>query len=104
MLLSNMRSIHNVFHVFLLKSYRGERDYEESSSIELNEENQEEIEKILNSKMHYDKLKYLVKWLEYSNTDNQWLSAIELQNANEIVRDFHNKYSTKSKSIKRRRV
>ena len=107
-LLSSMKNIHDVFHVFLLKSYRDDHENEKSSLIELNEKNQWEIEKILNSKVRYEKINYLIKWLKYSNTDNQWLFVLELKNIKELIQNFHRKYSTKfnnnDRVFKRRRV
>ena len=107
-LFSSMKNIHDVFHVFLLKSYRDDHENEKSSLIELNEKEQWEIEKILNSKVRYEKLNYLIKWLEYSDTDNQWLLVSELKNVKELIQNFHRKYSTKSnkddRAFKRRRV
>ena len=41
-------------------------------------EEQWEVEKVLDSRIYYGKLQYLVKWLEYSDTDNEWLKSSEL--------------------------
>ena len=104
----NMSKMHNMFHVFLLKLFKREnRDDDELSSVELDEENQWEVRKVLNSKIHYEKLYYYVTWLSYLDTDNQWLSVSELQNARELMKDFHKRCSTKfnsdTVSAKRRR-
>ena len=58
----SFKSIHNVFHVFLLKSYRERFDVTSSSFSTLQDEEKHfEIENILNSRMRYDKLEYLIK-------------------------------------------
>jgi hypothetical protein len=56
--------IHNVFHVFLLKSFK--RRFDEvitSFSIMINEKRHDEVKLILNSKLYRKRLQYLVKWL-----------------------------------------
>jgi hypothetical protein len=51
------QSIHNVFHVSLLKSYRRRVEIESSSSLTLLENDEHfEIESILNSRVRYEKL------------------------------------------------
>jgi hypothetical protein len=56
-LLINMRKIHNVFHVFFLKSHNSEvNDKKQAFSININDEEQWEIQNILNSRKFHDKL------------------------------------------------
>lgn len=45
--------------------------------------------------MYYEKLQYLVKWLQFLVINNEWLKAEELDIAEEYVTKFHNKYSKK---------
>ncbi len=45
--------------------------------------------------MHYGKLQYVVKWLDYSLTDNVWVLANELGSAKEYLGDSHVKYLSK---------
>ncbi len=49
--------------------------------IEVDGEDWVEIEEILDSRIHYGKLQYLGKWLGYSVTDNEWVSADDLGSA-----------------------
>ena len=55
--------IHNVFHVSLLEPYIGTNKPNNSLSPHIEIENKEEYEvkKILNSCIHYNKLQYLAK-------------------------------------------
>ena len=58
------------------------------------------ISKIVNSKIDHQracKLLYKVIWLGYKDTDNdsEWLPAMELEHAKELVNNFHLKYSSK---------
>ncbi len=100
--------IHNVFHVSLLKSYK-ERfdDVTTSSSIMIDVEKYDEIKLILNNKLYQKRLQYLVKWLNWSNIENQWIYAENVQ-IDELIRDFHqqysNKLSTNASNAKRKRI
>jgi hypothetical protein len=60
--LSHTFRIHNVFHVFLLKSFK--RRFDEvitSLSIMIDEEKHDEVKLILNNKLYRKRLQYLVK-------------------------------------------
>ena len=63
--------------------------------IEVDSEEQAEIEEILDSYMHYKKLQYLVKWLRYSVSDNEWILASNLGTAKEYMMEFYQKYLLK---------
>jgi len=59
-----------------------------------------EISQILDSKLNHRRkppLLYYVCWAGYEGTDEEfsWLSAPELDHANELVHDFHRKYPLK---------
>ena len=60
-----------------------------------------EIAEVLDSKMdHWHskcKLLYLVRWTGYSGTDEEtsWILASELENAPNLVSDFHKVYPAK---------
>ena len=70
-LLLNMK-IHNVFHISLLEPGR---DWDSTKtapfSVIINNNKKYEVKEILDSRHYYGKLKYLVKWLEYSASNNQ---------------------------------
>ncbi|OJD10843.1 hypothetical protein AJ78_08255 [Emergomyces pasteurianus Ep9510] len=62
-LTSGFKSIHPVFHVFYLESYR-QRPGEEPprpEGVEIEEETEYLVEEILNKQIHYNKIQYLVK-------------------------------------------
>ena len=60
-----------------------------------------EIAEVLDSKMDHRrskcKLLYLVRWTRYAGTDEEtsWILASELENAPELVSDFHQSYPAK---------
>jgi hypothetical protein len=59
-----------------------------------------EIAEVANSKIDRRrscKLLYLVRWLAYENTDDEfsWLPATELEHAKDLISDFHATYPDK---------
>ena len=104
------KGIHDVFHVSLLEPYKVSADREEPQPppMEVDGEEQWEIEDVLDSRFYYGKIQYLVKWLDYPDTDNQWLPAGEMEGARELTSSFHERYLNKPPSggppKKRRRL
>ena len=93
-----------MFHVFQLEpSTRNtipNRVQPPPPPIEVNEDIEFEIFEILDSKIDKRRkcqLLYLVCWTGYEGTDQEmdWLSALELTRAQELVQDFHNSYPNK---------
>ena len=59
-----------------------------------------EISEVLDSKIDRRrscKLLYLVRWLGYENTNEEfsWLPATELEHAKDLISDFHSAYAAK---------
>jgi len=85
---------HNVFHVSLLDRYAppvaGQPPSEPQLMIVDDAGDQEwEVKRILDAKLRYRKLHCLVQWAEYSHVRTSWEPAEILQNAQELVDDFH---------------
>ena len=98
------RGVHPVFHVSMLEpSVPNEIPHREQSPpppVEVQGELEYEISEVLDSKIDRRrscKLLYLVRWLGYENTDEEfsWLSAIELEHATDLISDFHSAYPNK---------
>ena len=93
--------IHDVFHSELLhlivNDSLSDQKYEFSRSIVINDEDKWEIDDILNSRWYRRRLQYQVKWKSYDN-DLNWYNADddEFMNAQEMIDDFHTKYSRKA--------
>ena len=95
-----MNRIHDVFHVFLLKSYKKNNDFNsEPPSIEIEKNTEWEIKKILNNWTYHDQFQYFVRWLGYSFLNDSWLSVTEMKNALDLIREFHEKYSNKLEKL-----
>jgi len=99
--LSETMRIHDVFHSELLRSAVDDslpdQKNESSGSIVVNDEDEWKINDILNFRRYRRRLQYRVKWKSYDN-DLNWYNADgdEFMNAQEVVDDFHTKYSRKA--------
>ena len=49
----------------------------------------------------WKKRQYLVKWKGYPDSDNQWLDAKDMENAQELIAEFHNSNSELRSHIRR---
>ena len=72
--------------------------------VEINGELEHEISEVLDSKIdkhHSCKLLYLIWWASYEGTNEEtsWLPAMELDNASEVVLDFHSTYPNKPRPL-----
>ena len=89
-------NIHPVFHVSLLEPYVGSNRTEDAPPPVLVEDEEEyEVEQVLDSRLHYRRLQYLVKWKGYSDTENSWLPEPDLKHAAELTEEFHRRYPDK---------
>src|ERR1700733_12967323 len=91
----NFRRIHPIFHVSLLHCWHldpipecPQPDQPEPLLAD-NGEPEYEVETILDSRMHYRKLQYLVHWKGYGPEHNSWEPANNPANAPELIAEFH---------------
>ncbi len=73
-----------------------------SSIVVKDEEKKYEINDILNSRYHYEKLQYKVVWTNHSSDRTWYLSESFQKHSKEILIDYHQRYSDKSESELRR--
>jgi hypothetical protein len=99
-----IRGVHPVFHVSMLEPATPNeipnRVQSPPPPVDVQGELEYEISEVLDSKIDRRrscKLLYLVRWLGYENTDEEfsWLPAIELEHAKELISDFHSAYPHK---------
>ena len=95
-----MARIHPVFHTDLPTPYRETKTHGENyrrPPPELVDNKEEfEVEAVLDSRCfgRGRKLQYLIKWLRYPNSDNQWEYADKVH-TNELVKDFQRRHPDK---------
>ncbi len=101
--LSSSMKIHDTFHISLLRFAATNLLIEQiqsslSSIIVKDEEKEYEINDILDSRYHYEKLQYRVAWIDHLS-DRAWYSTENFQNhSKEILNDYHQRYSEKFES------
>ena len=92
--------IHNTFHISLLEPYEDNKFpsqiQELPPPIQIEGENEYELDKIIDSRFHYNKLQYRAKWKGYSpEHDKVWYPAENFNNASLSVRKFYQHYPDK---------
>jgi hypothetical protein len=98
---SIMKDIHDVFHVFFLK-LANEKNDETSFFIWIKNEKQWKIEEIVDKRIKKNRTSYLVKWLEYSHSNNEWMKKEDMSNIKKTIKKFL-KSSKNDKCVNRRR-
>ncbi len=100
--LSSSMKIHDTFHISLLRFAATDSltDQIQSSpfSIVIDDEEEYEINDILNSRYHYEKLQYKVAWIDHFS-DKAWYSTKNFQDhSKKILNDYHRRYFSKLES------
>ena len=107
LILPEQWKIHDVFHVDILTPYRETEfhgpNYNQPPPDLVGEEEQYEVEQVLDERNHghWKKKQYLVKWKGYPDSDNQWLDAKDMENAQELIAEFHDSNHELCSHIKR---
>jgi hypothetical protein len=87
--------VHYVFHVSLLDRYVGPvpgqqpRDAPPAITAENPDDEEWEVEQVLDARKRYKKLWYLVQWAGHNYVNTRWEPAENLENAGEVLADFH---------------
>ena len=88
-----------VFHVSLLEPYISssipDRVVLPPPPVQLLDGLEFEVKAILDSKIIRKKLYYFVDWLGYTPNDRTWEPAENLDNASDLVAEFHRQYPKK---------
>ena len=96
--LPNTMQNQNVFHVSLLDRYappvEGQPPSEPQPMI-VDDSEEWEVDRILDSKLRYRKLHYLIQWAGYSHIRMSWEPAENLENVQEMVDNFHRTHPEK---------
>lgn len=84
--------VHPVFHVSLLEKKTTDnwnRKPEPLPPVIVDGEEEWEVEKILNSKKERGRLKYLVRWKGFDQSEDTWEPLSHLENVRTLVEKFH---------------
>jgi hypothetical protein len=101
--LSSSMKIHDTFHISLFRFAATDLLTEQIQSSPLSiiikdEEKEYEINDILDSRYHYEKLQYRVIWIDHFS-DRAWYSEENFQkHSKKILNDYHQRYFTKFES------
>ena len=100
LVLPKAMKIHNVFHVSLLEpcELSTEGTVPLPPPIEVDGEEEYEVEESLDSRVRHRKLQYLIKWLGYPDSDNEWVPEGHVADSKELVDLFHRLYPEKLSS------
>jgi len=93
-------AIHNTFHISLLEPSQDNlfpsQIKELPPPIQIEGEDEYELEEIMDSRLHYNKLQYRAKWKGYSpEHDKVWYPAENFNHAEHTVQRFHRRYPRK---------
>jgi hypothetical protein len=92
--------IHDVFHVFYLKSYKRRKDdniiSKYSSSELLDDDEVNEVKEILQKKISKKIIYYLIKWKSWSKKYNEWITKKNM-NAFDLLQKFDEQTKKKRK-------
>jgi hypothetical protein len=61
----------------------------EALPVEVEEDIEYEVEEILDSRYHWQKLEYLVKWKGYTSEENTWEPEDHVKNSPNLIESFH---------------
>jgi hypothetical protein len=94
---------HNVFHISELDRYTppvvGQPPSEPHPTIvDVPGDEEWEVDRIADSKRRYRKLHYLIQWAGYSHVQTSSEPAENLENAQELVDEFHREHTSKPRS------
>ena len=97
--LPHQMKLHNVFHVSLLEPYHANtlphRVQPPPPPVIVDDEIEYEVKEILDSRIHFGRLEYFVDWTGYDASHREWVPAGNVQGAQELVDQFHQKFPSR---------
>ena len=100
-----MKQLHSVFNVVKLTPapddpITGRKTEDHPLPIVIDREAEWEVEEILDSRWHWRRFQYLIKWKGYGCEHNSWESASEVF-APELTAEFHRKHPGAPRHVQR---
>jgi hypothetical protein len=80
--------IHNVFHISLLEPADPETPIQKDFYYQADGNDEWEVEKIITHRKNGRTVEYLVKWLDYPDSENTWEPATHLTNCRQLLRQY----------------
>lgn len=80
--------IHNTFHVSLLEPFHRRPGYVVPEAIDIDNEEEWEVEKILDMRETRQGKQYLVRWKGFSEAEDAWEPAEHIANAQEALKEY----------------
>jgi hypothetical protein len=94
---------HPVFHTSKFLRYHrntiGNRAPTNPPAIKIEGHDEFEVKKVLDSRVYYQKVQYLVKWLGYDHSHDSWEPVSNVSNSKELIRKFHKDHPDAPKPI-----
>jgi hypothetical protein len=93
----SLSRVHPIFHVDKLYPWKGNKvngllpEEPEPVYLEGEDEPEYEVEKLLDSRVRWRRMEYLVKWKGYDEGHNSWEPVTNLANAKRSITTFHKK-------------
>lgn len=97
--------VHDVFHVSLLEPASDPvpgQVLPPPPPVVVGEEEEWEVEQILDSRLRYGKLQYLVRWKDSPPSDDSWQPAGHVVHAPDLLQAFHEAYPHRPRTSTRR--
>jgi hypothetical protein len=86
--LPSTMKIHPVFHISLLEPAPANSELKETIIVDA-QEGEYDVEKILSSRQNGTVTEYLVKWLDYPETENTWEPMENLRRCSQMLEQYH---------------
>ena len=95
--------IHPIVNVSRIRRYRDQVKGQKvmpPPPVEIQEEMEYKVEKILSKRKRYGKVEYLVRWREYTAEEDTWEKEGNLGNVREAVEDYEKEYEKIARRIR----
>lgn len=102
--LPNTIKIHPVVNVSRVVMYKPQiegQGQKPAAPVEIEGQEEWEVDRILNAKWFRGKKKYLVRWKGFTAEADSWESEEDLENAKELVEEFHQQYGELARVMER---
>ena len=72
----------------------------EPPPVEIGNELEYEVEEVLDSRLFWNKLQYLIKWKGYTEENNTWEPVTNLDNVKDAIKEFHQTHPSAPRQLR----